>query len=537
MSTTHQGAKLRALFCFLAVIVGGLLLPSQAVAQSERARGEREGRGENRIEELIERLEIGMSALEELNRHDALEIVQRIANELRQEHARGGHRARQEENDEVRTVRRRLRVMRTAVDAFLEADRHDAADLVERAMHARELSLEGRRDSEANEIRQAAPNRGQLAETLGAAAQLYKKWNKPERAAALAELAETYAKQWRRQQQGAGQNREEERENESGSGQGLDSLATRIEIIRYARAAFAEVGNERNAKALEGAILYGELALEGVTGERLTEAAGAVPSRGNLIEQLNWASRQYREWNRGERAAACRNLAEYYARQLDPASSIEDLNRRIEILGLAHNALREAGHEDWAHTMKRFLQVAELQRDGAEGETIGQALEGLSKGMVIEFLQKASGLYAEWGVEGRAAACNQLAEYYARQVRGEPRESEEKRKSEARNLEDLAQRMDVLRFARAAHAEANHPDARDILERTIHVGELQLTDASPQQIAQASAGLSMEQIVKLTLTAADLYREWGNEDRAAACSSLAEFYIRRTRDQEQEDRK
>lgn len=423
----------KEMFRCIAVLGGILLLAAPAMAEATILEDEWEAFSDERLASLIERLEVGMSALEELECHDALDIVRRIANELREERAQRHGKPPREENEEIKTVRRRLKVMRTAVDAFLEANRREEAELVEHAMHARELILEGRRGEEANRIRETAPNRGQLAETLGAAAKLYKKWNMPDRAEALAELAKTYAKQWERRQRAEREGRVRERERRRETGEGLDSLATRVEIIRYARDAFAEAGDSKNVKVLNGVIHYGELALEGVSDERLSKAVEAVPSKANLIEYMNWAARKYGEWGRGERAGACRSLAEYYSRQLqaereggeehegererDAEGSIEDLNRRIEILVFARDALARAGHEDGAHTMKRFITVAELQRKGADDETIAQAFEGLSMGRTIELLQKASGIYAERRMEEHAAACNQLAEYYAARER------------------------------------------------------------------------------------------------------------------------
>ena len=40
-----------------------------------------------------------------------------------------------QESEEVRTVRRRLKVMRMVVEAFVEADNHDAAELVEEQLN------------------------------------------------------------------------------------------------------------------------------------------------------------------------------------------------------------------------------------------------------------------------------------------------------------------------------------------------------------------------------------------------------------------
>ena len=79
-----------------------------------------QSRSDEDYEELIHRLELGMSALEELGREDALHVLHRVADQVRDERAaarRGG------ENEEIREVRRRPRVMRHAVDARLEAGR------------------------------------------------------------------------------------------------------------------------------------------------------------------------------------------------------------------------------------------------------------------------------------------------------------------------------------------------------------------------------------------------------------------------------
>ena len=68
--------------------------------------------------------------------------------------------------------------------------------------------------------------------------------------------------------------------------------------------------------------------------------------------------------------------------------------------------------------MERFVHAAELQAEGASDDTLAQAFEGLSMDMTIELLQKSSGLYREWGMKERAAACSQLAEFYAQRERG-----------------------------------------------------------------------------------------------------------------------
>lgn len=288
------------------------------------ARPERRARTDAEYEGLIERLELGMSALRELGKVNEFERVMAIANDVRAERQaaresgderRGepGAEREREESEEVRTVRRRLDVMRLAVEAFLEAGDERAAQRVELAMHARELALEGRRDEKAQRIRESAPDRGALAELLAAAAELHRGWGHPDRAGMLLELSRVFAEQADGQRRAEQEGRTSER-GAAGTG-GLDALGRRVEILRLARGAFAEAGDERAARSLEGAIHYGELALEGAGDEALGRAAQEVPSLGSLVEMLQGAARMYREWGSAERADACTALAELYARR------------------------------------------------------------------------------------------------------------------------------------------------------------------------------------------------------------------------------
>ena len=96
-----------------------------------------------------------------------------------------------------------------------------------------------------------------------------------------------------------------------------------------------------------------------------------------------------------------------------------------------------------------------------------------------------------------------------------------------RDLESRAVRLDVVRLARKAHAEAGNGDADAWLERFLHVGELQMVGAGEEEIARAAEGLTMGMAIELLQIAARLYREWGVPDRARVCNDLAEFYTRR----------
>ncbi len=105
------------------------------------------------------------------------------------------------EHDEERAKRERpkserevaihqLEVMRMALHALKEANRGDAAELLTLAIRAREMMLEGRRDEEAHQIRERAPNREQLVEILSLAAKLWREFGNADKSTVVGQLTE-----------------------------------------------------------------------------------------------------------------------------------------------------------------------------------------------------------------------------------------------------------------------------------------------------------------------------------------------------------
>ncbi len=282
-------------------------------------------RSDEEYAELIERLELGMGALRELGKEDALHRLARIADEVRKERQmarddRGRDRERErlperltarEGNSEIDVVRKRLKVMRLAVDGYMEVGDVHAAERVEYAMHARELAIEGRRDEEAARIREAAPDREELVGLLRRASHLYQEWGNEKKAGLLLELARTYHEQARRIQQRA--TRGEAREGERPATR-LDDLNKRLEIVRQALAAHTRLGHADARDILERLLVVGEMQAEGASDQSIAQAAEGL-SMGTIIELLQQASAQYREWRLPAQARACNQLAEFYARR------------------------------------------------------------------------------------------------------------------------------------------------------------------------------------------------------------------------------
>ena len=95
--------------------------------------------------------------------------------------------------------------------ALREAGRKDAAELLHRAIRAREVVLEGRRDREANQIREQAPTMGQQIELVQFAAGLWREFGNEDKAEAITELAGRMRSAMRRggEERGRGEGRRE----------------------------------------------------------------------------------------------------------------------------------------------------------------------------------------------------------------------------------------------------------------------------------------------------------------------------------------
>lgn len=187
--------------------------------------------------QLAELLMFSERVLRERQQPDRAELVGGLARELAEslERRQGGEKERE-------IARRRLKIMRYAVEALAAGERPDAADLVETAIHARELALEGRRDEEAIRIRERVPQRGQLAELLGLAAELLRDAGREERAVAVGRLAHELAAH---RERGTPERRDDERRGRAG-GEGREWR----EVLEQLEAAAHRI--ERFEQRLEG---------------------------------------------------------------------------------------------------------------------------------------------------------------------------------------------------------------------------------------------------------------------------------------------
>lgn len=298
----------------------------QRIREAERRREQEQGR---ETEEILAGLRQGMAALRALGAADALEQLTRIAGQVEERIARGAH-DRQELSEEA------IEVMRLAVRSLADADRIDAAELLERAIAAGDRARQARTERELDEIRAATPSRSSQIEALLLAERVLRERDRMDAAEMVGRFARSLVGQT-----GPGETDPE-----------IAAARRQLDVMRMGLGALSEANREDAADILEQAIHVRELALDGqpYQGER--------PSRGAQAEVMMLAAEILADRGRSDRA---RPVAEYarelagQARRLrdaprsEPATRVSDdvdriqhLESRIEELAGALRELRAA---------------------------------------------------------------------------------------------------------------------------------------------------------------------------------------------------
>ncbi len=176
-------------------------------------------------EQIVEILVLAERIYREFGMDDRAEKLSRLTEELWPRRQRARTQGRLDPERAVHTVE----VMRMALPALREAGHHDSAELLHRAIRAREVQLEGRMDREAVEIRRRSPTVAQQIELLAYAADVWREFGHEEKARVVGELAERMHASWQRSQDGP---RDEPRRNTRERPQGRrDAVMPRIEEL------------------------------------------------------------------------------------------------------------------------------------------------------------------------------------------------------------------------------------------------------------------------------------------------------------------
>jgi hypothetical protein len=173
----------------LAIAARKTMLEHRRDAEARQIRERAPGR-----EQIVEILVLAEEIYREFGADDRAAKLSRMTEELWPRRQRPRAQGRPEREQALHAVE----VMRIALPALKEAGRHDSAELLHRAIRAREVQLEGRRDREAAEIREQSPTVAQQIELLAYAADLWREFGHEEKAMVVGELAERMHASWRR---------------------------------------------------------------------------------------------------------------------------------------------------------------------------------------------------------------------------------------------------------------------------------------------------------------------------------------------------
>jgi len=251
------------------------------------------------LEKIAKGLLHGVKALDALGRKEEAGHLEGILREVKEKIAylrqkKGGR-------SERETAKRSLEILRPAFTAMREAGKNDAMDILEHAIHARELGLEGRKDREARKVRESAPKAGVLAELLMAAGRIWREFKHPGNAECCEELGRFFAKRAKgEKERGHGGDRERE------------IIKKHIEILKIAAHGLREAEKPDLVERMEHAIHARKLALEGRKDREAVEIRESAPNFGQLAEILHYAADLWAEFKNEDRAHSCRELGDHY---------------------------------------------------------------------------------------------------------------------------------------------------------------------------------------------------------------------------------
>ncbi len=234
-----------------------------------------------------------------------------------------------------------------------------------------------------------------------------------------------------------------------------------------------------------------------------------------------------RELGRHEAAARLERIADEVREELGAPrhrerrayGDREILINRIELLRMVIPVLLEAGRVEAAETVERAVRANEIRlegRDDREARRIRERAPG--RGQIIEILGLAEELYREYGLEEKADHLGHLADDLWERQRHKKR-----RRVDDELPEHVRHDLEVMKMAMHALQEARKRDAADVLRRGI---QARVVDAKGLEGEEANLvrerAPSLGQQVEILAWAAELWREFGHEEKSEAVAELAE---------------
>jgi len=92
----------------------------------------------------------------------------------------------------------------------------------------------------------------------------------------------------------------------------------------------------------------------------------------------------------------------------------------------------------------------------------------------------------------------------------------------------MEHRVKIMEIARQAYDKAGMERNEAALSHAVRYGKLALGGAKEEALAdEAEEVPSTEHLIQLLRGAGNMWEDWGQEKRPAACNKLADFYLQR----------
>ncbi|MHC4514003.1 MAG: hypothetical protein ACYTGW_08835 [Planctomycetota bacterium] len=314
-----------------------------------------------------------------------------------------------------------------------------------------------------------------LKEAIGALQELGRK----EEAKKLGAFTEQLYKDLQRRRSGRERERDEREHDHVAEGK------KHLQILGYAKAAFAEAGKKDALDMIERTMHALEMQLAGRRDREARQIIERAPGHEDIIELLGWASKILAEYGAEEKALAVRRLAgeaerrhrerergqprrerEQPRRKREGENSErQEARRQVRVMKLAAGVLDRAGRGEAAELMEHGAHALQLRLEGARTDRAQKIYKTApSREHLAKLMGAAAEILQDKGQRDRAEMVAKLARQYAGQrdrKRGErerehegrrereregrrEREREGRREQPRRQRTDIEQRMEGL---------------------------------------------------------------------------------------------
>lgn len=351
---------------------------------------------------------------------------------------------------EMEQLEVRIEILLDEMERLWKAGHEDAAELLERRVHAlrRELEAHRARRAEEQEDERATVGEPSVRELFDAARELVDVLRETDDRGEAAEAVTNALRHLYGVSERAG--KVEEPTPRRVSRLEIRAAQRRLPAMRLAFKALLAAKKQEAAHRLEYAIHALELTVEGEHGEKAEKVRRSAPGIDEQIELLTLAAALYAEAGSVHSAAQVKALAQELrappARQSDRERirlARDVAERYVKVMKTALPAFREVERMDLLEIMEKAIDALEVQLAGRTDAEARAIVRGAPRReTLIELILFAANLYEEWEKDDEAHALRETGQSLLR--RHQEAEDRARGKAPGAGKTDLTARLDRL---------------------------------------------------------------------------------------------